>query len=661
MRAQLIKSSPGAGKTTAVAAAVRQGSVGARVVTGSLRLARELAVDHDYALVEGRNPANCQRYDVVHALGEAGHRVDRLACGRSDKPSCPFRNDCVYWRQFEQVGPRVGAAEQLFNRNFLAGGRLAVVDDADLMRTLVERVFLSKEALGRAFKLLKGKRRTTIRQLLTVLGHAALEAPCRADGTPSIVMGSAAWDQIARTSKLYGYNIHDLIEALPRRVSLPKPRPNEQGVVDEEAILDVPPATLAGLMAVLRDELPLFMAGEDFNSRLRLSVAGIEVWYLKDHARSRTGQPLLPDMDLLILDATPVPTLVDYLTRDHKRLPDVEVRVRMPENAKVVQYATTTNGHTVLRNVDKVKQVQSEIAAERLTMPRHPEMEGAICFRSMRPALLADGFVDAQVVSFGSVRGTNALADVERLHLVGRPMPPGEDLVFMAQVLHPNEPAISQRMVLSPRVFGGQSYEVDVVDYADARVAELLRAQREDEMEQAIHRARIFTLEQPGLGLSDTRPSREQLRVVLHTSHPVPGLRVDELITRTESAQLNDVRHEDSERRIRGAILRLQEMCEPVTAVAVAKLASASRRTVGSYLRTHDHTPKRESSYKGVITLPQNTSASSSPTAFPNVRPEEGCLCRGGCGKAMPPGQACFECASRQVEAWRRTKSKEKL
>ncbi len=612
-RALLIKSSPGAGKTTAVAAAVREKHVSARILTGSLRLARELAIDHGYALVEGRHPGNCQRHDVVQALGQAGHEVEALACGRSDKPRCPFRHDCAYWRQFEQDGPRVGAAEQLFNRNFLAGGRLAVVDDADLMRALVERVFLSKEDLGRAYKLLRGKRRSRQRRLLVILGHAILDAPCRDDGGSLRLTGARVWDQLARTARLYGDDIEALVEALPKRVTLPEPKPDEQGVVLRDAIDEVPPATLRVLFSALRYELPLFQSGEDFNSRLRLGPDGIEVWYLKDHARSRARQALLPEMELLILDATPVPSLVDYLTRDHERLPDMEVRIQMPENAKVVQYASTSNGHTVLRDSEKALQVLAEITSERLKLPLPPEREGAVCFRSMRASLLVKEFAESQVVTFGSVRGTNALEDVERLHLVGRPMPPGEDLVYLAQALHWGESPISDRMVLSQRAFGGQSYEVDVVDYADERVAELLRAEREDEMEQALHRARIFTLEQPGLAIGNVPQPRQQLRVILHTSHPVPGLRVDELITTTESAQVNDQRHEDAERRIRRAVLRLQEMCEPVTVVAVAKLAKASRRTAAKYLGTGDHTLKKDLSYRGVITLPQAPAESTSP------------------------------------------------
>jgi hypothetical protein len=422
-------------------------------------------------------------------------------------------------------------------------------------------------------------------------------------------------------------------------------------VLTKQTIDEVPPANLKVLLTVLREELPAFLSGEDFNSRLRLSQDGIEVWYLKDHIRNRSGEALLPQMNLLLLDATPVATLVDYLTRSHERLPDIEVRIQMPENVRVVQYAGTTNGHTVLSNTEKAVQVRSEIAAERMKYPSEPEKEGVACFRSMRRSLISDGLLESQVVTFGSVRGTNVLANVERLHLVGRPMPPGDDLVFLAQVLHAGEEAISDRMLLTPRSYGGQSYEVDVVDYADRRVAELLRAEREDEMEQALHRARLFTLQQPSLAAGGTR-ERSHLRVILHTSHPLPGLRVDELITRTESSQVNDDRHADAQRRIKNAVLQLQEMCEPVRAVSVAKLARASRRTVADYLRTNDHTLKRRSSSKGVITVPHPEMT---------VAMGESLLCLGGCGKTMPQrGQRCFDCASAATVAWREEKLRRK-
>jgi hypothetical protein len=59
------------------------------------------------------------------------------------------------------------------------------------------------------------------------------------------------------------------------------------------------------------------------------------------------------------------------------------------------------------------------------------------------------------VLTFGTVRGTNALEHVERLHVVGRSMPPTDDLVFLAQVLHAKEPAVSRELIFRTVGYGG--------------------------------------------------------------------------------------------------------------------------------------------------------------------------------------------------------------
>ncbi len=369
--------------------------------------------------------------------------------------------------------------------------------------------------------------------------------------------------------------------------------------------------------------------GEDFNSRLRLSGGGLEVWRLREHMRDQSGLPLLPAMDLLVLDATPVRPLVDYLTRDHDRLPDVEATVRLPEEVRVVQLATATNGHAVMREEENVNAVLSQIATERSLHPVSPEGEGAVCFKALKKTLVESGFPEGQVATYGRMRGTNALAGVARLHLIGRPMPPGDDLVFLARVLHPDEAAVSEAMVLSPRRFGGQPFEVDVVDFADGRVAELLRSEREDEMEQALHRARIFALDPPQLRLLDggEPKKRSELRLVLHTSHPIPGLRVDELLLASEVGSVNESRQADAERRIRAAKHRIEELCEPVTITAVAKLAKADKRTVARVLRTAVDTPKEDLLYRGLHRLPQATDKPPAPRPTPaavSVRPFTG-------------------------------------
>lgn len=103
-----MRASPGTGKTTEVGHAVLSTRVKARVFVGTRNLARELAETFGYTFIEGRNEDNCQRIDVVHALGEGGHDVGRLACGTPAEPRCPVLQSCAYWQQYHQSGTWVG-------------------------------------------------------------------------------------------------------------------------------------------------------------------------------------------------------------------------------------------------------------------------------------------------------------------------------------------------------------------------------------------------------------------------------------------------------------------------------------------------------------------------------------------------------------------------
>jgi hypothetical protein len=643
--------------------ALRLHPVSARIVTGSLSLARELAVEHGYALIEGRNPSNCERHDVVQALGRNGHDVEALACGTEAAPRCPFRDRCSYYAQFQQARPRVGAAEQLFNRHFLAGGSLVVVNDADLMRSLVSRTSVALEDLASARDRLTGKRRAGLRSFLSILGLAILSAPVREDGASMPLIGAAVWDHLVRTGRLHGEDFVALLASLPRQPSLPPPTAGEEGYLTREAVEDAPPPVLLDCLIALREEVPFFLEGEDFNSRFRLTQDGLQLWRLKEHVRDRFGAPLVAGLDMLILDATPVEALVDHLTQHHKRLPDVRAEVRLSENVRVRQYATSTNGHVVLRDPSRVSAVLSEVEAERRRAPaRMPQTEGAVCFRSLRNALIDAGFAESQVVTFGNVRGTNALAGVERLHVIGRPTPPVDELPYLAQVIHCGQRFVSGRVVLRPQAFGGQPYEVDVLDYGEPCLSALLRASREDEIIQAIHRGRLLSLAEPQLQLvGESGPvQRRQVELILHTSQPVPGLRVDELILKSELKSMNEERHDSAERRIRAAVLQLEENCEPVTVSAVVRLVGGSRTTVTKALREGVHTPKEDLSYKGVYTLHEEEEGESVPIVPPGQKSPgaEPNLCRGGCGKEMPPGQMCMACAIRETEAWARTRGR---
>ena len=665
--ALLVMAAPGAGKSTALAEAVKRHRVEARIVVGTKALAKEQAEQHGYNLIVGRNGSNCERYDVVRALGEAGHPVEPLACGTPFKPRCPFRAHCRYFAQFERSGPRVAAAEQLFNRHFLMGGTLAVADDADLVRSLVERSQIRAEVLERADAQLAGGALEPERTVLRVIHHALIDAG------NDWLSGGWAWDHIAGAAARQGLDLVSLVEALPARETLPEPFDDYDGYVSVATVEAVPPASVAALLTALREELDRFRAGEDFNSRIRVSHGCIEVGRVRVHICDREGV-IIARMPMLVLDATPVAALVDDLTALHERLPDVTGEIALPANVAVVQYATGSNGHTSLRSEGTLERVLGEIQAQRHELPCDVRDEALVVYKEVLQRFEGASFAADRVLTFGAARGTNALAAVRRLHVVGRPHPPREDTFYMAQVIHHDEAAVSPEIVLRSRAFGAQACAIDVVDYADARMAALLKAARDDELSQVLHRARLLTLD-PQAGMDGD--ARNGVRLVLHTSHPVPGLRVDRLIRDGADAgrDRNGERSRDARSRIEAAHRRLVAACRPVTIESVAAEAGASWRTARKHLGTTLHTPVEERLLNlqpeaspearlgtrlhtpvidlkgGVQTCPQT--AAAGPGAESQSGRSHWTPCRGGCGGFMPPGQQCFECAAKAVRDWK--------
>lgn len=677
-KSQLVASSPGAGKSTALARSIQRHRTTARVLVGTKALAAELAEEHGYVLISGRGPDNCERPDVVRTLGEAGHDVERLACGTRDEPRCPARSTCGYWAQFQQTGPRVAATEQLFNPHFLAGGSLIALDDAELLRSLVNRSSVPAGVIASSLQQLERRHREPARRVLLLLAHAVTDAPERS------LIGPAAWDHLAKTAARYSCDLGALLRALPKEGTLPEPDADADGYISAATVDATPPATLLLVLDALRAELPAFESGADFNSSLRISSGGIDVWTLREPVPDRHGVPIAPQMALLVMDATPVEPLVRHVMRDHQRLPDVQARIRLPENVTVAQYASTSNGHAVLADEAKLQSVVDEVVGERTQHPVAGACEEAVVvFKRHRAAMTAAGFTPEQVLSFGSLRGTNALTGIRRLHIVGRPMPPGDDLVFLAQVLHHDEAPISGQLTVTPRTYGGQRAAIDVIDFDDCRVSALLQATRDDELTQVIHRARLLTL-QPQLEFGGG-DQREHVRVVLHTNHVISGLRVDELHVAAGGLDVNQQRQQDAGRRIASAVSGLIAAGDPLTVSAVARAAGAQRRTVtkvlgkglktlGSEARITTTNPTkevgtpvqtvREDLSKGVHTLPQSIapppeSHSSTPDGGAATPLRDGyAFCRGGCGLQVPFGQKCSDCAAHAVEEWVLTKGR---
>ena len=450
----LISTSPGSGKTTAVAKTLRESGRIARILVGTKNLAAELADEHGYTLIEGRSEQNCERFDVVEALRDGGHKIGKFACGTPSEPRCPQRGNCPYWNQYQSLGTWVAAAELLFNPLYLEHGEGLVVDDADLSRTLVERLHLDSDTLERAVEQLRGKGWSSVRQILAVVSHALVDSPRYENGPGGkALLGPAVWDHLIRTACRYGLDLPELIGALPEDLRFPNPKAKSKTGLTVDEVKSVPSMAVRRLLEVLIVELSSFAAAEDFNSRIRLNTAGINIWNLRALPTKDAKGKDPSRMPLLVLDATPVQVLTDHLASRHSRLPEITASIRIPGNVTVVQYAASSNGHAVLSDPRHRQRVGKQVAVERDTHPvTSPDKEAVICFRSQREAMEELGFPPSQVLTFGSARGSNALANVERLHVIGRPMPPSDDLIYLAQVLHHgDEDPVSNQIELRRR------------------------------------------------------------------------------------------------------------------------------------------------------------------------------------------------------------------
>ena len=86
--------------------------------------------------------------------------------------------------------------------------------------------------------------------------------------------------------------------------------------------------------------------------------------------------------------------------------------------------------------------------------------------------------------------------------------------------------------------------------------------------------------------------TRRHVRLVLHTSHPVPGLRVDVLRMVSHRQAVNEERRVNAEQRIIAAAEVLRQQGRDVSVTAVAREANARKATVSKVLGKGETLPR---------------------------------------------------------------------
>jgi hypothetical protein len=220
----------------------------------------------------------------------------------------------------------------------------------------------------------------------------------------------------------------------------------------------LPPGQYAALVDVLMEESAAFVNGQEFNSFLSMDQHGLTIRRPREHVRDEGRHPVIASMAVLVLDATPSEAHLDMLLRHHHRLSDVAGNVRIPESVRIIQDASAGNGHAAMKDSTMRASVLARVAADRERYPvATPEGEGVVVYKAMREDVEALGFSPDRVITWARHRGTNALQDVTRLQLVGRPHPPGDAELFRtAAALHHDEEVLDFSVRRRWTAYGGQ-------------------------------------------------------------------------------------------------------------------------------------------------------------------------------------------------------------
>jgi hypothetical protein len=258
------------------------------------------------------------------------------------------------------------------------------------------------------------------------------------------------------------------------------------------------------------------------------------------------------------------------------------------------------------------------------------------------------GIGSERVLYFGNVRGSNAVRDADVLIVIGTPGMASDDAYWLACAAYRGqaEPP-SRRMLMKPQAYGGWrdargfGREIDILTFADARVAEIYEGARRDELIQAIYRCRPFDIDLAG-------SERSELTVVLLSAMPVSGLRIDEL-----RMGGNGARSEEADSRLQLAVEALQAAGSSPASRELAAAAGTSVERAQAYKRRVSAV--RSPTYKETL-IQVGDQAAETPASrtqpFSANRPEHWQPCPGDCGTWVPPGQKCFACAADAVAAW---------
>jgi hypothetical protein len=447
--------------------------------------------------LHGRHAGNCQKLPEALELGHKGYSIRDVLCTRR----CPHLARCNYMRQFNQEGDFFAAMPLLQATHWWRDAGVVVLDEFDpaQLTRMVQLTSADLAAMARATQCSHAKAvvrwlaqvlaTTTERTLARSLLYQELEAAADAEGL-----------SFAATLRL-------AVDALPAADSQlgPSQLPTNATLADYQAL---PPGYLATLLRVLDREQRKRLVGQHFTSRIEAHNGYLFLYLRREHLIEQLARANQPK---IILDGTANRTLLEAI------FPQTPIRVEQPKLAgtsRVIQVIgqdwakSTLQSQRLDRWYDaiaaRIRPARSTLIVT--TLEWEADVRLALAQRGHSPGLV-------HVDHYGCLRGSNAYKGFDVV-LAQVYHPNLDQIIRTARALFADDPTpLDERIRVEERTLtdaAGASWRIQVPTAADPRVAALIEAHREAEMEQAALRGR--PLEHP------------EAQITILASLPLPGL-----------------------------------------------------------------------------------------------------------------------------------------
>lgn len=458
-----------------------------------------------WAFLSGRTHADPETGQTPCAYPERQKEIARLRIpGQMGCDHCPQKTACkeaqqpndlqlpYYWGQFQQPAKvRVFPAQHFLTPTLWRRPAAVVLDDCDLKSLMLETFSLSQSYLGYALHWAEkhlSHAYAKAQPLLHLLYELLRTAPA---GEAFNWDGPALLTQLKEKAQEHQLTVEQVLQEAAQA--------KEPDPFEENTLLDGPKAVpvrfLEPLLDVLQHEWKEFQQENPYNRRFRLerSAPGQEAGFRLTLRRDLPGAALAHSL-LILSDASLTLEEAQRLFPERRWL-EVKPNLRIPAAAKIVQFTDYNYGKIHLATAqERFKALQriGELVAQ------HPGQKIGLISHQSFTSFVRQQFPQIQVGHYYGQRGSNQFADCDVLICFGTPNPNPHELERQAEALYWDQSVINPQTLLEPRTFGQSGERVlqtRVRAYADPRLNEMHRAKREEELLQAIFRARPLSLD----------------------------------------------------------------------------------------------------------------------------------------------------------------------